>query len=63
MSRYLVERVRALPNLTLHTGRELVALEGDHHLEPVRYRGIGGIEGTMTVQHLFLFIGANPNTS
>ncbi len=63
MSRYLIERVRALPNVTLHTGMELLALEGGACLERVRYRGAGGIEGTMTAQHLFVFIGADPNTS
>ena len=29
MSRYLVERIAALPNVTLHTDTEVVALEGD----------------------------------
>lgn len=63
MSRYLIERIRTLPNLTLHAGMELVALEGDLRLERVRYRGAGGMEGTMTAQQLFVFIGASPNTS
>ncbi len=63
MSRYLIERVRSLPNITLHTHMELLALEGGACLERVRYRGAGGIEGTMTAQHLFVFIGAEPNTS
>ncbi|QET06483.1 cyclic nucleotide-binding domain-containing protein [Cupriavidus pauculus] len=62
MSRYLVERVRALPNVTLHMGVELTALEGTTRLERVHYRGAGGIEGSMTTHHLFVFIGADPNT-
>ena len=29
MSRYLIDRIAALPNVELHTGTEMVALEGD----------------------------------
>ncbi len=62
MSHYLTERVASLPNVTLHTRIELTALEGDARLERVHYRGAGGIEGSMTGHHLFIFIGAEPNT-
>ncbi|MGF6779764.1 FAD-dependent oxidoreductase [Paraburkholderia sp. GAS334] len=62
MSHYLTERVASLPNVTLHTRIELTALEGDARLERVYYRGAGGIEGSMTTHHLFVFIGADPNT-
>ncbi|MCY1211277.1 Ferredoxin--NADP reductase [compost metagenome] len=63
MSRYLVERVRSLPNLTLHTRIELKGLEGGVQLSRVHYREAGGTEGSMTTHHLFVFIGAEPNTS
>lgn len=62
MSHYLVERITSLPNVTLHTRIELTALEGDARLERIHYRGAGGIEGSMTAHHLFVFIGAEPNT-
>ncbi|SOE54356.1 Thioredoxin reductase [Burkholderia sp. OK233] len=62
MSHYLAERVASLPNVTLHTRIELTALEGDARLERVHYRGAGGIEKSMTTHHLFVFIGAEPNT-
>jgi thioredoxin reductase (NADPH) len=62
MSHYLTERVTSLSNVTIHTRTELTALEGDAHLERVRYRGAGGIEGSMTARHLFVFVGAEPNT-
>jgi len=62
MSRYLIERVASLPNVTLHTRVELTALEGGARLERVHYRGAGGIEGSMTAHHLFVFVGAEPNT-
>ena len=29
MSRYLIDRIKALPNVELHTGTEIVALAGD----------------------------------
>ena len=63
MSRYLIDRVTSLPNVTLHTRVALTALEGDARLERVHYRGAGGIEGTLTTHHLFVFVGAEPNTS
>jgi thioredoxin reductase (NADPH) len=63
MSHYLIERVTSLSNVTLHTRTELTALEGDAHLERVHYRGAGGMEGSMTARHLFVFVGAEPNTS
>ena len=63
MSHYLIERVTSLPNVTLHTRTELSALEGEACLERVRYRGAGGLEGSMTAHHLFVFVGAEPNTA
>src|SRR5262249_12236324 len=63
MSHYLAERVTSLPNVTVHTRIELTALEGDARLERVHYRDADRIEGSMTTHHLFVFIGAEPNTS
>lgn len=63
MSRYLTERIAALPNVTVHTRVALRALEGGLRLERVHYRGAGGVEGSMTTHHLFVFIGAQPNTA
>jgi len=62
MSHYLADRAASLANLTLHTRMELTALDGNARLERVHYRGAGGIEGSMTAHHLFVFIGAEPNT-
>jgi len=62
MSRYLIERIASLPNVTIHMGSEITALEGDERLESIHYRRRdGGIESLKT-HHLFLFIGADPNT-
>jgi thioredoxin reductase (NADPH) len=64
MSRYLVERIGAQPNIEVLTGTEVTALEGkEDALERVRWRTHGnGDEITRSIQHLFLFIGADPNT-
>jgi len=64
MSRYLISRIEASPAITVETSTEVVALEGDEHLERIRWRNAetGGTE-THEIRHLFLMTGANPNTS
>ncbi|MER9952831.1 FAD-dependent oxidoreductase [Mesorhizobium sp. M0047] len=64
MSRYLVERIKAQPNIEVLTGTEVEALEGDGgNLAAVRWRNrVSGEETTRPIRHLFLFIGADPNT-
>jgi thioredoxin reductase (NADPH) len=64
MSRYLVERIKAQPNIEVLTETEVAALEGrDGNLETVRWRNRAtGGETTRAIRHLFLFIGADPNT-
>jgi len=64
MSHYLIERINALPNVTLYTHTEIVALEGDETTgltaATFRNRQTGETE-TCSLRHLFLFIGADPN--
>jgi len=64
MSRYLVERIGAQRNIEVHTGTEVVGLEGvAGTLETVLWRHRGTGETTRSaIGHLFLFIGADPNT-
>lgn len=65
MSRYLIDRIAALPNVVLHTRTELVALEGDveRGLVGGRYRNRDtGEEHPCDLRHVFLFVGADPNT-
>jgi thioredoxin reductase (NADPH) len=62
MSRYLIRRIDESPNITVHSHTELVALDGDDHLRSVTWRGPGGVE-TRALKHLFLMIGAQPNTA
>jgi thioredoxin reductase (NADPH) len=65
MSRYLIDRIGTLPNITLHTHAQISALEGDGWLSAVRYecRAEQPTPVTMAVRHLFLFIGADPNAA
>ncbi|MFL6672323.1 MAG: FAD-dependent oxidoreductase [Massilia sp.] len=63
MSSYLVERIAATPNIELHPHTELEALEGDGDcLRAVRWRNRDGAHERRAIGHLFLFIGADPNT-
>jgi thioredoxin reductase (NADPH) len=66
MSRYLIDRIAALPNVVLQTGTEVTGLEGDR---------VTGLTAAMlrdrtsartwrcALRHLFLFIGADPNSA
>ncbi|MGI4876410.1 MAG: FAD-dependent oxidoreductase [Janthinobacterium lividum] len=62
MSRYLINRIAALPNVELHAGTRIRALEGTRTsgLTGVVFRNAAG-EHRCDVRHLFLFIGAEPN--
>jgi thioredoxin reductase (NADPH) len=65
MSRYLIDRIAALPNATLHVGTEVVRLEGDREtgLTGAIFRDrASGDEHRCPLRHLFLFVGADPST-
>jgi thioredoxin reductase (NADPH) len=63
MSRYLIERIAGLPNVTLHARTSVTGLEGDEHgLTEVRWSSPGVSEVCHEIRRLFLFIGADPNT-
>jgi thioredoxin reductase (NADPH) len=64
MSRYLVERITARPNVEILTETTVTGLEGqDGILEAIRCRSHrSDEEKKFAIRHLFLFIGADPNT-
>ncbi len=65
MSRYLVERIEATPNIRLLKETEITVLGGDpaRHLESVTWVcRSSGEEETCPIRNLFLFIGADPET-
>jgi thioredoxin reductase (NADPH) len=65
MSSYLIERIRATPNIVLHTHTEITALEEDEdglccvHL---KHRDSKQAE-VLGIRRVFLFVGADPNTA
>jgi thioredoxin reductase (NADPH) len=63
MSRYLIRRIEESPAIVLRTRAEIVALEGDRHLERVRWRdNRTGSSETNDIGHVFMMTGAVPNT-
>jgi thioredoxin reductase (NADPH) len=66
MSRYLIERIEAAPNIELVFNTEVTAVEGtaEGTLERVRWRSrLSGEESTIPdIRNLFLFVGADPAT-
>ena len=65
MSRYLVDRIAARPNVEVITKTTVTALDGQAGiLEAIRCRSRrSGEEVRRAIRHLFLFIGAEPNTA
>jgi thioredoxin reductase (NADPH) len=65
MSRYLIERIEATPNIELVFNTEVIGLEGaqDISLERVRWRSrLNGEVSSIDIRNMFLFVGADPAT-
>jgi thioredoxin reductase (NADPH) len=65
MSRYLVDRISSLPNVEIVCRATVSGLEGrDGILSAIRWRQLpSGEETRRAIRHMFLFIGADPNTA
>jgi thioredoxin reductase (NADPH) len=64
MSRYLVDRISGLSNVEVLVQAQVTGLEGEGGaLEAVRWRRGASGEVRRPIRHLFLFIGADPNTA
>jgi thioredoxin reductase (NADPH) len=64
MSRYLIRRIEENPAINLRTCTEIVALEGNEHLERVQWRDKRtGKTETRNIRHIFVMTGAVPNTA
>jgi thioredoxin reductase (NADPH) len=63
MSRYLIDRIVAAPNIEVRCRSEVVACRGDGHLEALTLanRDSGGTEEVES-SWLFIFVGASPRT-
>ena len=64
MSRYLIDRIASLPNVELHPFTEIASLrrEPNGTLMGLTWRTRGEADCFRPVRHLFLFVGADPNT-
>jgi len=65
MSRYLIDRIDATPNIELRPHTELTQLHGDlvEGLTAVTWRNKQtGVEEKRPIRHVFLFVGAEPET-
>jgi thioredoxin reductase (NADPH) len=63
MSRYLVDRIEGLDNVTLHKCCVVSALEGERALTSVHLTSVnGGPEERLEAKALFIFIGTAPHT-
>jgi thioredoxin reductase (NADPH) len=65
MSRYLIDRIEAAPNIELLTHTEITALSGTHEAQLQRVQWRNNKTGDVTerpVRNVFLFAGADPAT-
>jgi len=65
MSKYLIDRIAATPNIELLTRTEIVGLAGTHEsgVESVTWRrNESGERVTRSIRHVFMFLGADPST-
>ncbi len=65
MSRYLIDRIGATSNIEMHPNTQLTQLHGDQalRLAAVSWRDCrDGIEEKRFIRHVFLFVGADPET-
>jgi thioredoxin reductase (NADPH) len=62
MSRYLIDRIGGLDNVTPHLRTKVTGLEGNGQLRVVRAQSATEGEFRLETSSLFLFIGADPNT-
>jgi thioredoxin reductase (NADPH) len=63
MSRYLVDRIRATPNIIVKTNHTVVGAEGLDHLERLTIQNVTtGETEVVPANDLFVFIGATPST-
>jgi thioredoxin reductase (NADPH) len=63
MSRYLVRRIEDNPSIEVRTHSEITAVEGESHLERVRWRDADSSrETTENIRHVFVMAGAVPAT-
>ncbi len=61
MSKYLIDQIAAVPNITVQTKTQITQFGGDDHLECIQL-DVNGTRETRAVSSVFIFIGAAPKT-
>jgi thioredoxin reductase (NADPH) len=61
MSKYLIDEIERTSNIVVEPNTQVLAAEGEEHLERIRTRGPAG-ETCRVAASLFVFIGAVPGT-
>ena len=61
LSQYLIDQIKAIDNIEVMTRTQVVAAEGDGHLERITI-ACGSSQQTVPATSLFVFIGAAPRT-
>jgi thioredoxin reductase (NADPH) len=63
MSRYLIQRIEENSAIELHYNTQIVALDGDAHMENVTWKDSKtGETSTHPIRHVFIMTGASPRT-
>jgi len=63
MSQYLIDRIGSTPNIDVITGVEVSGVHGETSLNAVTVKRIdGGVETTIPVTGMFIFIGVQPHS-
>ncbi|KVN03040.1 NAD(P)/FAD-dependent oxidoreductase [Burkholderia diffusa] len=62
LSRYLIDRIERMPNVTVRYGTTVDALQGDGRLEAIVLRTEDGAREVLPATHVFVCIGGAPNT-
>lgn len=63
MSRYLIQRIEENAAIELHCNTQIVAFDGDTHLENVTWKdNKTGETSTHPIRHVFIMTGASPRT-
>ncbi len=63
MSHYLIQQLESIPNVHVRTRTTVGQACGDDHLESIRLDHADGTTEFVDTGHLFIFIGAQPQTS
>jgi thioredoxin reductase (NADPH) len=61
MSKYLIDQIAGMPNITVETGTEITRFCGMEHLEGIELKTPNGTENR-AASSVFIFIGAAPKT-